>query len=151
MVCDIWWAMDHRVATVSLKLLSWLTISAVNMPGSLAFHITFLPLSGFWLSQIIILTKLSTIISGTYSILYANVQMWADMKSSRFCTYYKASVAFLSSAVKRQPCSLPPPASTWGETGGLEALKPLWIKRIDFKDKLIYTQLLTSGMLMWGC
>lgn len=26
-----------------------------------------------------------------------------------------------------------------GETGGLEALKPLRIKRIDFKDKVIYT------------
>lgn len=113
--------------------------------NSPAFHIQFLP-AGFWRHRSLSWPgekkkkkkKLPTTISASCSILQAHVQF-----RIRLCTHRKGGVAFVTPAVKKVFCLLPPPPphqlAPAGETGGLEALKPLRIKRIDFKDKVIYT------------
>lgn len=116
----------------------------LRYPISLTFQFIMLPLFG--LHGCVVTTMLVHI--QLYMPMCRSELIWT---LSHYELITKTTVAFWASAVKKKTSYSLTRTYIWGETGGLTAVKPQWIRRIDFKDKLIYTQLFTSGMLIWGC
>ena len=120
--------MDHYLARCQKKVQHFSSQSCLCL------------LSGCVITTAMLLHELPTMVTGAYQIPCANVQIRTGHGRALIA---KTVLHFLTS---KKPLE-----STWGETWELKAAKPLWTRRIDFKDELIYTQLFTSGMLMWGC